>query len=65
MNRPDIRVEHNLELAVFVPLTYAGWYWIHDQIESESTRFRGVVCEPRYVGAIVKDARKDGLAVAA
>jgi hypothetical protein len=62
---PDILVENHGSIFLLRPITSVGHAWLQENIIGEDTLTFGnaVVCEPRYVSAIVFGARGEGLLV--
>ena len=63
----DLVFENHFSLFLIRPISPAGQVWLDENVGDENTlKFGGaVVCEPRYVEAIVRGAQSDGLAVQA
>lgn len=64
---PDIRVEDHGSVVLLRPATTAGRQWLEANCDQSGYQpFSGgtLLCEPRYVAAIVRSAIEDGLEVA-
>jgi hypothetical protein len=61
----DLRFENHFSLFLIRPLSPAGQQFLGDNVGNEDTLTFGnaVVCEPRYVEAILQGATEAGLAV--
>jgi hypothetical protein len=64
---PDIIFENHGSLFLLRPVSKVGQTWLDENVGDENTLTFGgaVVCEPRYVEAIVLGAQADGLEVRA
>jgi hypothetical protein len=62
---PDIFAESHGSIFLLRPTSSVGQYWLQVNVVTEETQLFGnaVVCEPRYVAAIVFGARGEGLLV--
>jgi hypothetical protein len=62
----DLRFENHFSLFLIRPLSQAGQQFLDENVGGEETLTSGnaVVCEPRYVEAILRGAIEAGLAVA-
>ncbi len=67
MKATDIQVENHGSIILLRPLTTYGADWIEQNVLSvndEAQTFGGaLVCEPRYVAAIIEGAQADDLEV--
>ena len=60
----DIRVNSHGSLFLLHPVSSAAAEWLRDHVAEDALWWAGaLVCEPRYVEAIVEGAREDGLEV--
>ncbi len=61
----DLVFENHFSLFLIRPVSPAGQSWLDENVGDENTLTFGgaVVCEPRYVEAIVLGAQSDGLVV--
>ena len=61
----DLRFENHLSLFLIRPCSETGQHWLDDNVGNEETLTFGgaVVCEGRYVEAILQGAIEAGLAV--
>jgi hypothetical protein len=61
----DLRFENHFSLFLIRPLSEIGQQWLDANVGDENTLTFGgaVVCEPRYVEAILQGATEAGLAV--
>ena len=61
----DLVIENHFSLFLIRPVSPAGQTWLDENVGDENTQTFGgaVVCEPRYVEAIVLGAQSDGLEV--
>jgi len=61
----DLIFENHFSLFLIRPISPAGQIWLDENVGDENTLTFGgaVVCEPRYVEAIVLGAQREGLAV--
>ena len=63
----DLVFENHFSLFLIRPISPAGHVWLEENVGDDNTQTFGgaVVCEPRYVEAIMRGAQSDGLAVQA
>ncbi len=63
----DLIFENHGSLFLIRPVSPAGQSWLDENVGDENTLTFGgaIVCEPRYVEAIVLGAQSGGLAVSA
>jgi hypothetical protein len=61
----DLRFENHLSLFLIRPFSEIGQQWLDENVGDDSTLTFGdaIVCEPRYVEAILRGAIEAGLAV--
>jgi len=61
----DLVFENHFSLFLIRPVSPTGQSWLEENVGDENTLTFGgaVVCEPRYVEAIVLGAQSDGLVV--
>src|SRR6266478_1207848 len=61
----DLVFENHFSVFLIRPVSPAGQSWLDENVGDENTLTFGgaVVCEPRYVEAIVLGAQSDGLVV--
>ena len=59
----DLRFENHFSLFLIRPCSETGQQWLDENVGNEETLTFGnaVVCEPRYVEAILQGATADGL----
>jgi hypothetical protein len=58
----DLLFENNLSIFLIRPVSSAGQSWLDYNISAEAQTFgSAIVCEPRYVEAILRGATSDGL----
>jgi hypothetical protein len=62
----DLRFENHGSLFLIRPVSPAGQQWLDENVDNEETLTLGkaLVCEPRYVEAILHGAIEAGLEVA-
>jgi hypothetical protein len=61
----DLIFENHFSLFLIRPVSPAGQTWLDENVGDENTLTFGgaVVCEPRYVKAVMRGAQSDGLEV--
>ena len=62
---PDISVENHGSIFLLRPITPIGQHWLQENVIGDETQIFGnaIVCEPRYIIAIVLGARAEGVVV--
>jgi hypothetical protein len=61
----DLSFENHFNICLIRPMTRAGQQWLEENVGDDDTIYFGnaVVCEPRYVGAIIDGAKQVGMVV--
>ena len=61
----DFAFANHGSICILTPLTGNGVRWLEAFVINDETQFlgRGIVVEPRYVGALVEGIYRDGLSI--
>jgi hypothetical protein len=60
----DLTIQNHGSIVLIQPITDAGKSWLDEHINPEALTWgTAIVAEPRYVSAITRGAREDGLEV--